>query len=99
MTVVRLIIFGMGVLALVDAVALILRRWNEHPRYGGRAAFIVHVCTLIAAGVILTAAATVQLPLQTVAYIGIGIGLTDLIVGVFARRRNSSRRGHSLDDS
>ena len=90
MTVVRLIVIAIGALAVVDAVVLVSRRWNDQARYGGRAAFLVHVFSVTAFGAFLIAAATVGLPVAS-AYVVIGIGLADLMVGLFARRRKPGR--------
>jgi hypothetical protein len=83
--VIRVLVIAVG-LFLLGAAAVIARRPFDNRLDGGVRAFAFHVGGIACVGVLLIVGAVGAVPLMTIAYTIGAVGLSDVVVGIFARR-------------
>jgi protein-S-isoprenylcysteine O-methyltransferase Ste14 len=98
MTIARAVAAGVGALAVLDAVLLVVRQRKgtiEYPRYGGPGALAVHASVVALFGItmiVVVLAGTGAIPISAVAATFVVLGVLDLLVGYLARRRLRSSK-------
>jgi hypothetical protein len=82
---IRVLVIAVGV-ALLGAAAAIAKRPIDKSLYGGVRAYAYHVGVIACAGALLIVGAFGAVPPEVIAYVFIALGLSDVVVGIVARR-------------
>jgi hypothetical protein len=88
--VVRIAVVVVGV-ALVGAALVIAKRPRDYQIYGGVAAFSFHLLVITCLGAALIAGALLSVSSEAIGFLFVALGLSDVVVGIVARRRYSRR--------
>jgi len=87
----RVFFATIGVFALAVAVQVLATRERRDLRqYGTFGALVFHALAVAALGVLLVAAAVRAIPLEALIFPFVGLGVSDFVIGTFARRRSRS---------
>jgi hypothetical protein len=85
---IRLSVLAFGIVLVLGA-ALIAKRQRSYTDYGGVGAFAFHLFVVAGLGCALIVGVLSSAPLELIASLFIVLGLSDIVVGIWARRRQS----------
>jgi hypothetical protein len=94
---IRVLVIAVGV-ALLAAAPAIAKRPIDNSLYGGVRAFAYHVGVVASAGALLIVGAFGAVPPEVIAYVLIALGLSDVVVGIVARRRQRGMNRSAPED-